>query len=60
MTTIAHLCAVRTNPEHEIREVEIPVAQVKAETAKLQRKGFETIFVLRTYRFNPWNKAHAK
>lgn len=42
------ICAVRKSPEPEILEVTVPHWAVTREIRRLQFKGWETVFTLRT------------
>lgn len=53
MALLHHICAVRTSPEPEILETEVPAWELKEAVARLQRRGFETVFTVRTLHGNP-------
>ena len=46
---IAHIVAVRSVPDHEIIEAQVPIAEMEARLVRL-RRTHPTAFVLRTYR----------
>lgn len=54
MSITAVVCGVRSNPDREIIEVEVPLAEAQKKIEFLTRKGWETVFIMRTFRaFNP-------
>lgn len=50
----AVVCGVRSSPDREIVEVPLPLPEAQKKIEFLVKKGWETVFVLRT--FNPNRK----
>ena len=48
MSQTAHIIMVRSHPVHEIREVTIPVSEMKSRVASFQ-KFWDTVFVNRVF-----------
>lgn len=54
MSLNAVVCGVRSNPDREIIEVEVPLPEAQKKIDFLVKKGWETVFILRTFRtFTP-------
>lgn len=47
-----HICAVRQHPEPEIVEIDVPEHEALSVTARLLRRGFETVFTSKTFHGN--------